>query len=209
MALIKSKINSLAWLKSAAICISVVGGVILSSKPASSASVTFDEDTSTSLVLVLSEDKFGGDDPDPYEGKNWRARFSITRGQGVFIDTLRVTATLLHKSAPHSGDNSLGEALNLIFIVNSSATATNNVIRVPDNDVSKHPPNHSDRASGILEAVVSYTFPRKSDIESWNLRLNANHNTQPVPEPLTILGTVAGLGCGALFKRKYSQKKKS
>jgi hypothetical protein len=31
----------------------------------------------------------------------------------------------------------------------------------------------------------------------------------PVPEPLTIFGTVTGLGCGALFKRKFSKQKES
>jgi hypothetical protein len=31
----------------------------------------------------------------------------------------------------------------------------------------------------------------------------------PVPEPLTIFGTFTGLGCGILFKRKSSKKKKS
>jgi hypothetical protein len=31
-------------------------------------------------------------------------------------------------------------------------------------------------------------------------------DVQPVPEPLTIFGTAAGLGCGALFKRKFSKK---
>jgi hypothetical protein len=29
---------------------------------------------------------------------------------------------------------------------------------------------------------------------------------QPVPEPLTIFGTTIGLGCGVLFKRKFSKK---
>jgi len=28
----------------------------------------------------------------------------------------------------------------------------------------------------------------------------------PVPEPLTMFGTAIGLGCGALFKRKFSKK---
>jgi len=32
---------------------------------------------------------------------------------------------------------------------------------------------------------------------------------QPVPEPLTMLGAATALGYGALFKRKYSEKKKS
>jgi hypothetical protein len=29
---------------------------------------------------------------------------------------------------------------------------------------------------------------------------------EPVPEPLTMFGTAIGLGCGALFKRKFSKK---
>jgi hypothetical protein len=29
---------------------------------------------------------------------------------------------------------------------------------------------------------------------------------EPVPEPLTIFGTTIGLGCGVLFKRKFSKK---
>jgi len=35
---------------------------------------------------------------------------------------------------------------------------------------------------------------------------NSSLDVQPVPEPLTIFGTAAGLGCGALFKRKFSKK---
>jgi hypothetical protein len=31
-------------------------------------------------------------------------------------------------------------------------------------------------------------------------------DVQPVPEPLTMFGTALGLGCGVLFKRKFSKK---
>jgi hypothetical protein len=209
MSLIKSKINSLAWLKSAAIYISVFGGLILSSKPASAAALTFREESATALALVISENGFASEsDTVLFNGTYWNARFNIVQVEESILDTLTVTATLQHKSGLHVGDNRFGEPLNLIFRIGSMSdfygTRTKSVLA---NDVSNHLPNDSDRASGILEASV-FSNPRyRSNINSWTLRVNADHES--VPEPLTILGTATGLGYGALFKRKYSKKKKS
>jgi hypothetical protein len=41
---------------------------------------------------------------------------------------------------------------------------------------------------------------------SSNSSLDVQPVPEPVPEPLTIFGTAIGLGCGALFKRKFSKK---
>jgi hypothetical protein len=38
--------------------------------------------------------------------------------------------------------------------------------------------------------------------------LTVNIQTEPVPEPLTILGSATGLGFAAFFKRKHSKKQK-
>jgi len=35
---------------------------------------------------------------------------------------------------------------------------------------------------------------------------NGSFDVEPVPEPVTIFGTATALGCGALFKRKFSRK---
>lgn len=44
---------------------------------------------------------------------------------------------------------------------------------------------------------------------SWNAGIdNINFDQEPVPEPLTILGSVTALGIGGLLKRKHSKKQK-
>jgi hypothetical protein len=42
------------------------------------------------------------------------------------------------------------------------------------------------------------------DIQSFDV-IGYDLNTQPVPEPLSIIGTVAAFGFGTLFKRKYGK----
>ena len=48
-----------------------------------------------------------------------------------------------------------------------------------------------------------------TDVTSLFQPVNQSLDVQPVPEPLTILGSFAALGFGALFKRELSKKKDS
>ena len=84
MVLIKSKINSLGWLKSA-IYISVVGGVILSSKVVSAANANFSgSNLQQSFSLTLRENEFqSGLSGYSLPGTNWRVILDVNEGMSV------------------------------------------------------------------------------------------------------------------------------
>jgi hypothetical protein len=62
-----------------------------------------------------------------------------------------------------------------------------------------------------LSARVDYRADQAGDISVPVFAYGGNSTDvqpipEPIPEPLTIFGTATGLGCGALFKRKFSKK---
>jgi hypothetical protein len=63
---------------------------------------------------------------------------------------------------------------------------------------------------GDFQISVIYWEPPYSSLTKTEGIKGNFHDVQPVPEPvpepLTIFGTATGLGCGALFKRKFSKK---
>ena len=59
---------------------------------------------------------------------------------------------------------------------------------------------------GSVKALVRDSLGKRGTIESTQDAIDV---VPPVPEPLTIFGTAIGLGCGVLFKRKFSNKSAS
>jgi hypothetical protein len=217
MRLIKSKIYSLAWLKTA-IYISVVGGVILSSTRVLAASISpVLTDELEELSLTIKQDEFkGGLRPlAPFIGRYWRADFTINESQGSIWrphDTLSIMVLIQHLRA-HPGETATGKKLRLDFRLNSiTQNGVPNPKIVPEvspaSAFHSGTSGHRDYARGTLTAYLDpgNLIKRSSDIDSWDLELKASHS---VPEPLTMLGAATALGYGALLKRKYSENKKS
>jgi len=201
MTLIKSKINSLGWLKSA-ICISVIGGTILSSKPVSAATLSFAE-SSENFSFNLRENVFGHDTSVySFTGDYWTATFNVNERNAVFDDRLSINVLLLHVDDPHPGDSPFGTHFNLDFLVDTSTTTANQISSSDSNSVGHPGINHSDIAMGKLTANVSRNG-EFNQITDWTLTVNGSH---AVPEPTTILGTAMGLGLGGWLKRKNSMK---
>jgi hypothetical protein len=206
MTLIKSKINSLAWLKSA-IYVSVVGGVILSSTPVLSAYFVFpprgDED---SISFVVKEDTFliGRSPLRPLPGVSpwWDIFININRTNGSILgrDTLEIDVNLKHIAAPHRGDNGSGSPLTFKLFVDSAKPQFDILSGF---DTASHAGiNHRDSVRGSLTRTISSNSVN-SDIKNWTLEVNASHH---VPEPTTMLGAAVALGWGGWLKRKNSIK---
>jgi hypothetical protein len=206
MTLITSKINSLAWLKSA-IYVSVVGGVILSSTPVLSAAFVFpprgEED---SISFIVRENTFltGRSPlrPEPGVSPWWDIFIDINRTNGGILgkDTLRIDVNLKHIAAPHRGDNGSGSPLTFRLFVDSDNPQLNILSgfdTAPHNGI-----NHRDSVRGVLTPTISRTSIN-SDINDWTLEVNASHH---VPEPTTMLAAAVALGWGGWLKRKNSIK---
>lgn len=203
MTLITSKINSLAWLKSA-IYVSVVGGVILSSTPVLSAYfVSPPRGEEDSISFIVREDTFliGRSPLKPLPGVSpwWDIFININRTNGTFFggkDTLTIDVDLKHIAAPHRGDNGSGSPLTFKLYVDSDNPQFDILSGF---DTASHAGiNHRDSVRGSLTRTIS-SNPVNSDIDNWTLRVDASH---VVPEPATILGTAVGLGWGGWLKRK-------
>jgi hypothetical protein len=218
MTLVKSKINSLGWLKSA-IYISVVGGVILSSTRVLAASISrllTDTEEELSFTVIQPEFKGGISPLRSYDGRFWKVDFLIneTNGPRGGHDTLSILVLIQHLIGRHPGENGKGKELRLDFRLNSiNQNGLPNPKIVPDSDFEFHSGTrgHVDNARGTVKAFLSnpsiFGIPTGgSDIDGWNLEVKASHG---VPEPLTMLGAATALGYGALLKRKYSENKKS
>jgi hypothetical protein len=133
---------------------------------------------------------------------NWEAIFNITEDQGRLTDVLILEVILQHIRAPHTGDNSFGDPLNFRFRLDANSTPQNVITLPPQTRLVRHPGNHSDRATGTLTVFLTHGYLFRDDITSWNFSLTGNHRAEPVPEPITILGTAIGLGLGGWLKRK-------
>jgi hypothetical protein len=206
MTLMKSKINSLGWLKSA-IYISVVGGVILSSKPAASATLSSPPSENATNIAISIRDNFGeGNESFRFPGRYWDAVFNITEFQGPFNDILSLEVILQHLAAPHSGDNSFGNPITFNFRLNANDTSRNVITLPSQTRLARHPRNHSDEATGTLTVNLTHGILSRDDITSWNFTLTGEHRAEPVPEPTTMLGTALALGGGGWLKRKKSIK---
>lgn len=198
MPLIKSKINSLAWLKSA-IYFFVVGGVILSFKPVLAATLSVDVETERYIGLTIKENAFGnGVSPPPYSGKYWKGTFNIEEIKGN-PDELVVRVYLQHIKGLHPEDSGLAKLLNLNFRVGGSRGNPGAV----DQDFSEHPGvGHFDEAVGVL-LIDPSVYPAPNKIKKWELGMYAQHN---VPEPTTMLASAVALGWGGWLKRNNSIK---
>jgi hypothetical protein len=177
MNLIKSKINSLAWLSSA-ISVSVVGGVVLSSTPVLAASLVpiYDYDTSVEFK-VFSQIPFrtGGLSTIPYRGRHWQGTVQITQNDGSESDDLLVRVYLQHIRSPESGQSDPGGVLNLDFR-STSLTADPQEFAT---DTSRHPGiGHFDTGLGILN-VTKYRSSDTTRIERWELEVRGEHTSVP------------------------------
>jgi hypothetical protein len=208
MSLIKSKINSLAWLKSA-LYISVAGGVILSSKPAASATFTVPpQDTPTSLTISLTDLTFGDNNSQiiRHRGTHWNATFTITEQNGGFrgTDVLLLRGVVQHIFAPHRGESQAGPLLDFdyrLFANLYGGSHTPPLVRTPS---GRHTGgNHWDSVRGTLNANLSHPFVGGHDIDNWTFNMTATH---AVPEPATMFGTALAFGWGGWLKRKNSIK---
>ena len=208
MTLVKSKINSLAWLKSA-VYISAIGGVFLSCKPAVSATLTVPTVNQLKLLTMVIEDTYGGGlDSVEERAPFWEASIKIYEeesGTIGFDDVLRLVVTIQHKAAGHPGDADAGLPLGFDFRVNAGSTTLFKQI-FSEGDLDKHLPNHSDTANGKLTVNFAHENFGRDKITDWKLELEANHNSYPVPEPTTIFGSAIFLGVGGWLKRKKSSQ---
>jgi hypothetical protein len=200
MNLIKSKINSLAWLSSA-ISVSVVGGVVLSSTPVLAATlIPLYEDETIVSFRVLPENSFRtGESTVSYLGRYWQGTVQITQYDGLESDDLVVRVYLQHMRGSHSGESNPGGLLNL----NLRSTSLTGYPQEVAYDTSRHGGiGHSDTGLAILN-VAKYRTPDTTRIVSWNLGVRGEHN---VPEPTTMFGAAVALGWGGWMKRKNSIK---
>jgi hypothetical protein len=200
MNLIKSKINSLAWLSSA-ISVSVVGGVVLSSTPVLAATLVPIKDQNALVEFkVFSQIPFitGGLSIIPYRGTHWQGTVQITQNRGS-ADDLLVRVYLQHIRGPHSGESDRGGLLNLDL----RSTSLNADPQEYVYNTSRHGGiGHFDTGLGILN-VTKYLSSGTRRIERWELEVRGEHN---VPEPGTILCASVALGWGGWMKRKNSIK---
>ena len=199
MTLVKSKINSLAWLKTA-IYLSVVGGVILSSKPAS-ARLTFDGEQAGTYVITRN---FGGF-PSQLDitGNNWIGEVIINEAPVESDDYLAISGYFQHINSPHHVSPS--QVFNFGLSLNASDAKDQNTNNVTDTitNLLNHE-NHSDSFRATLTAVTRIPRPSEHHIVSWTFNLEGRHRTEPVPEPTTIFGSALALGVGGWLKRKKS-----
>lgn len=63
-----------------------------------------------------------------------------------------------------------------------------------------------DEVTFISDNEIQLNFTTKSAIDG--LRVFTFDSAKPVPEPVTILGSLTAIGFGSLFKRRHSQKNK-
>jgi hypothetical protein len=171
--------------------------------------VDFRGDNPTFATLNLSEPNFGNyTQTFSQQQQYWKTSFYLTQQENDRADILSLNVTFQHIRAPHPGDTDLGEVFNFTYFLDAG-TATGGY----NTQISHQSPplflrhsgiNHSDVYRGILTAnVLNGDF--RDQITDWNFSLSAQHT----PEPMTMLGAATALGYGALFKRKYSEKKKS
>jgi hypothetical protein len=202
MTLIKSKINSLAWLKSA-IYISVVGGAILSSKVVSAATLT-GSNLPGNFTLNLRENIFQNGISSPYSlpGVNWRVTINVDERNARLNDSVLINVLIQHIHASHQGDASVANLFNLDFKVDTS-TMGGSVITDTSSGRGAHGNiNHVDTATGRLTANVTRILGF-NQITDWTLTVNGVH---AVPEPATMFGTALAFGWGGWLKRKNSIK---
>jgi len=206
MTLIKSKIKSLAWLKSA-IYISVFAGVILSSKPASAFVLGFQTDDEILGTFSMTAPAFQDTGLLPSFvtlGNYWQAIVNVTQNRSTFNDDLLITGLFQHIRIPsHPEDSSAGRAFSFSFPVNADdATSSSRIYEISDR--LGHPPNHSDVFNAKLDVTFSNEALVFDRIKSWTLTLDGEHT--PVPEPTTIFGSALALGVGGWLKRKKSSQ---
>jgi hypothetical protein len=205
MNLIKSKVNSLAWLNSA-ICVSVVGGVVLSSTPVLAAYlVPLYDDPTRVAFWVKPENSFRtAESTVPYGGQGtyWQGTVQITQHDGSEIngDDLLIRVYLQHRGDPHSRESGPGGRLDFNF---RSTSRTEEVYKKAY-DTSRHPgTGHVDVGEATLAV---YKLPYSDDnthISDWRLEVSGEHK---VPEPTTMFGTAVALGWVGWMKRKNSIK---
>jgi len=205
MTLIKSKINSLAWLKSA-IYVSIMGGGVLSSfTPVLAATLSPGYDTPTYVIFSVNQNPFANGVSRLYYNNpnyNWKGSIDIEQSDELFWDELVIRVYLQHIHSPHQGDSGSGGQLTLGFRAKSSSA--NNPIYVLYKDVSEHPGrNHYDIADGVLTVNKFDRFiggiKVGTGIKDWDLVISGEHK---VPEPTTMFGTALALGWGGWLKRK-------
>jgi hypothetical protein len=209
MTLIKSKINSLAWLKSAIYVFIIGGGTLSSSTPVLAATLLPVYDNETSVKFLVMQNPYGNGASRLYYNKpeyDWKGTIDIEQNNGFTSDELVIRVYLEHIHSPHQGDNASGRQLNLNFRSASSSPGSAEY----DIDISDHPgKNHFDVAEGTLSVSKLANFISgikvSTDITSWSLEVSATHNV-PVPEPTTMFGTALALGWGGWMKRKNSIK---
>jgi hypothetical protein len=218
MTLIKSKINPLAWLKSATY-ISVVGVIILLPKSASAFHLEpFIDTTETRSRFSVGRANFFLDDPFTQyviTGTYWEGVVNVTQDRQYFDDfhlpwedsndVLTINGFLQHISIPsHPEDEPTGRQFSFNFVVDPDNTLNTDD---PADDYLVYQMNntyaHSEH-SDSFRAWVGSTTGDYGNITSWQFSLEGNHRSEPVPEPTTIFGSAIGLCLGGWLKRKKS-----
>jgi len=201
MTLIKSKINSLAWLKSA-IYISVVGGVILSSKSASAATfINPDTVKSGTYSITLDFSPDGFPPPSGETGNFWKATsLEVTAKRFETYDLLAINHKFQHiKDPDHKDEGGIFNSILSLSSTDEKDPNTGTVIRTIQGLLNHE--KHSDFFVGRLTAIIG-----ENRILNWTFEVTGQHREEPVPEPTTIFGSALALGVGGWLKRKKSSQ---
>jgi hypothetical protein len=204
MTLVKSKINFLAWLKSA-IYLSVVGGVILSSKSASAIGLNL-SDTEELGRLSISRPSFPSLFSEEITGTNWVGKLTVIGNSGSNNDTLRVFGFLQHNPMPSHSHPNAGD-LFVFSIFLDADNENNGFVSDSQSWPVEHTKNHSDLFKANLRIEVESSLTSVEDrIVGWTFNLEGKHRSEPVPEPTTIFGSALALSLGGWLKRKKSSQ---
>jgi hypothetical protein len=125
----------------------------------------------------------------------WEASLNVKRFGNQIIS---ITGEARHLSKPPGDDHNLDSGTGNPFSFNHSAGFLQELVTHPSGETVD---GHSDLFS------LSFPLPNSNPNES-TFMITGKHEAEPVPEPLTILGSGFALGFGALFKKEYSKKQK-
>jgi hypothetical protein len=125
----------------------------------------------------------------------WRASLNVKRFRNTIIS---ITGEARHLSKPPGDDHNLDSETGNPFSFNHSEDFLQELVTHPSGETVD---GHSDLFS------LSFPLPNSNPNES-TYTITGKHQAEPVPEPLTILGSAMALGFGGLFKKEYSKKQK-
>lgn len=189
----------------------LVSGIMGKAQPSTAAVVTFKSDTpgarsnsvSNNSPLVSFSDSMGNDlfveDYSPQ---------SSGKRRGVFPFLLNLFSLIFRKNNP---DHSSPDDIAKLDILNNNTLLNTVSVPLNRNDLA----DQIIAFSGASFNEPAFTYNNSSETSSDgleevvdNVTFTPHANSEPVPEPLTILESGLALGFGSLMKRQQSRKPK-